>query len=145
MAADAHVAILAMVTNFREGWRTDELHARLANPAARGNLIDNIYSNLLEHRFAGVNVDFEGLRVEDRERMNALMRELRAKLEPAGLLVTQSVPANDRAYDLKTLAALNDLLVIMLYDEHSTAGEPGPVGAVGGVQGRRARLPPRAA
>src|SRR5258708_39365521 len=139
MAADAHVAILAMVTNFREGWRTDELHARLANPAARGNLIDNIYSNLLEHRFAGVNVDFEGLRVEDRERMNALMRELRAKLEPAGLLVTQSVPANDRAYDLKTLAALNDLLVVMLYDEHPTAGGDA---AGGGAPGRRGGVAP---
>ena len=140
MAADAHVPILAMVTNFREGWRTDELHALLANPAARGNLIDNIYSNLLEHRFAGVNVDFEGLRVEDRERMNALMRELRAKLEPAGLLVTQSVPANDRAYDLKTLAALNDLLVVMLYDEHSTAGKPGPVASAGWFEAGLARL-----
>jgi cellulose synthase/poly-beta-1,6-N-acetylglucosamine synthase-like glycosyltransferase/spore germination protein YaaH/peptidoglycan/xylan/chitin deacetylase (PgdA/CDA1 family) len=127
LAADARVPILAMVTNFRAGWQADELHDLLTDPAARNTLIDNVYSNLIEHGFAGVNIDFEGLRAADRERMTALMRELRARLQPAGLLLTQSVPADDAAYDLKALSALNDYLVIMMYDEHSAASGPGPV------------------
>ncbi len=127
MAAAARLPILAMVTNFRDGWRADELHQLLGDAHARRNLVDNIHSNLLEHGFAGVNIDFEGLRLEDRERMNALMRELRAKLAPAGLLVTQSVPPNDPAYDLKTLGAVNDYLVVMVYDERAASSAPGPV------------------
>jgi cellulose synthase/poly-beta-1,6-N-acetylglucosamine synthase-like glycosyltransferase/peptidoglycan/xylan/chitin deacetylase (PgdA/CDA1 family)/spore germination protein YaaH len=131
MAAAARLPILAMVTNFRGGWQAGELHRLLGDAGARRDLVDNIYSNLREHGFAGVNIDFEGLKVEDRARMNALMRELRAKLKPAGLLVTQSVPPDDPAYDLKTLSELNDHLVLMVYDEHSASGAPGPVASGG--------------
>ena len=61
IAEDAHLPILAMVTNFRDGWQAGDLHKILADPDRRANLIDNIYSNLVEHRFAGVNIDLEEL------------------------------------------------------------------------------------
>jgi len=127
LAGAAKLPILAMVTNFRDGWRADELHALLNDPDARTNLVDNIYSNLREHGFAGVNLDFEGLARTDRDQMVQLMRELRAKLHPDGLLLTQSVPARDSAYDLSRLADVADYLVVMAYDEHSQFGAPGPV------------------
>src|SRR5262245_28301411 len=127
LAGSARLPILALVTNFRDGWRADELHALLNNSEARANLVDNVYSNLHEHGFAGVNLDFEGLARTDREQMVQLMRELRAKLHPDALLLTQSVPARDSAYDLPQLAAVADYLVIMAYDQHSQFGMPGPV------------------
>ena len=104
LATAAKLPILALVTNFRDGWRADELHTLLNDPEARTNLVDNIYSNLREHGFAGVNLDFEGLSRTDRDQMEQLLRELRAKLHPDGLLLTQSVPARDSAYDLARLA-----------------------------------------
>src|SRR5262249_51041532 len=118
LARAANLPILALVTNFRDSWRADELHALLNDPEARANLVDNVYSNLREHDFAGVNVDFEGLARADRAQMVQLMQELRAKLHPDGLLLTQSVPARDGAYDLPRLAAVADYLVVMAYDQH---------------------------
>ena len=125
--AAAKLPVLALVTNFRDGWRADELHALLNDTEARANLVDNVYSNLREHGFAGVNIDFEGLARTDRDQMVLLMRELQAKLRPDGLLLTQSVPAHDGAYDLPRLAAVADYLVVMAYDQHSQFGTPGPV------------------
>jgi peptidoglycan/xylan/chitin deacetylase (PgdA/CDA1 family)/GT2 family glycosyltransferase len=127
LAAAAKLPILALVTNFRDGWRADELHALLNDAEARTSLVDNIHSNLREHGFAGVNIDFEGLAQPDREQMVLLMQALQAKLHPDGLLLTQSVPAHDNAYDLPRLAAVVDYLVVMAYDQHSQFGTPGPV------------------
>jgi len=42
IAEDAHLPILAMLTNFRNGWQAGDLHQVLTNPASRKNLIDNI-------------------------------------------------------------------------------------------------------
>ena len=127
LARDEKLPILALVTNFRDGWRGDELHALLNDSEARANLVDNIHSNLREHGFAGVNLDFEGLARIDRDQMVQLVRELRASLHPDGLLLTQSVPARDSAYDLPQLAEIVDYLVVMAYDEHSQFGASGPV------------------
>ncbi|HYL34933.1 MAG TPA: glycosyltransferase [Bryobacteraceae bacterium] len=127
IARDANLPILAEINNFRDGWQAGDLHGVLNITAARENLIDNIYSNLVEHKFAGVNVDLEQLSVRDRGKMVAFMEELHAKLKPAGLLLTQSLPTDDRAYDLKRLAAICDYVVPMVYDEHYQSGQPGPV------------------
>jgi cellulose synthase/poly-beta-1,6-N-acetylglucosamine synthase-like glycosyltransferase/spore germination protein YaaH/peptidoglycan/xylan/chitin deacetylase (PgdA/CDA1 family) len=129
IAHDANLPILAEINNYRaeQGWQADELHRVLNNPGARENLIDNIYSNLVEHKFAGVNVDFEQLKDGDREKMVAFMLALDAKLKPAGLILTESVPTDDSAYDLKRLGEICDYIVPMVYDEHYQSGEPGPV------------------
>jgi len=127
LAAAAKLPILALVTNFRDGWRADELHALLNDAEARANLVDNVSSNLREHGFAGVNIDLEGLARTDRDQMVRLMQELQTKLHADGLLLTQSVPADDSAYDLPRLAAVVDYLVVMAYDQHSQFGMQGPV------------------
>ncbi|MGA2742643.1 MAG: glycosyltransferase [Bryobacteraceae bacterium] len=127
IAAQAKLPILALVTNYRDGWQPGDVRKILNDTGLRADLIDNIYSNLTEHHFAGVNIDFEELTVRDRQPFVAFMRQLRAKLQPAGLLLTESVPIEDAAYDLKQLAQINDYLVPMVYDEHYQSGEPGPI------------------
>jgi cellulose synthase/poly-beta-1,6-N-acetylglucosamine synthase-like glycosyltransferase/peptidoglycan/xylan/chitin deacetylase (PgdA/CDA1 family)/spore germination protein YaaH len=127
IAADAHLPILAMLTNFRDGWQAKDLHSVLTNADSRKDLIDNIYNNLVEHKFAGVSIDFEQLGTKDREPMVRFMEELHAKLHPSGLLLTQSVPVEDPAYDLRRLAQIDDYVIPMVYDEHYQSGEPGPV------------------
>ncbi len=127
IASDAKLPVLVEVNNFRDGWQAGDLANVLNNDGARANLIDNIYSNIVEHKFAGVNIDFEELRQRDRERMVRFMEELRAKLLPAGYILTQSVPTGDDNYDLKRLGEINDYLVPMVYDEHYQSGTPGPV------------------
>jgi peptidoglycan-N-acetylglucosamine deacetylase len=129
IAHDANLPILAEINNYlpERGWQAGDLHRVLNDSDARDNLIDNIYSNLVEHKFAGVNIDFEQLGDRDREQMITFMSALSAKLKPAGLLLTESIPTDDTAYDLKRLAAICDYVVPMVYDEHYQSSEPGPV------------------
>ena len=127
IAADAHLPVLAMVTNYRGGWQAGDLHRVLNSASARADLIHNIYTNLVEHKFAGVSIDFEELPRADKAVMVQFISELRDQLHPAGLLLSQSVPASDDAYDMKRLGELDDYIVPMVYDEHYQSGEPGPV------------------
>jgi cellulose synthase/poly-beta-1,6-N-acetylglucosamine synthase-like glycosyltransferase/peptidoglycan/xylan/chitin deacetylase (PgdA/CDA1 family)/spore germination protein YaaH len=140
IAAQAKLPILALVTNYRDGWQPGDVRKILHDADARADLVDNIYSNLAEHRFAGVNIDFEELTPRDREPLVAFMRQLRAKLQPAGLLLTESVPIEDPAYDLKQLAQIDDYLVPMVYDEHYQSGEPGPIASEAWFQKQIDRL-----
>jgi cellulose synthase/poly-beta-1,6-N-acetylglucosamine synthase-like glycosyltransferase/spore germination protein YaaH/peptidoglycan/xylan/chitin deacetylase (PgdA/CDA1 family) len=127
LARDAKLPILVEINNYRDGWQAGDLHHALSSNDARSNLVDNIYSNIVEHKFAGVNIDFEELQTRDRDKMVAFMEELQAKLKPAGLTVTQDVPTDDDSYDLKRLGQINDYIVPMVYDEHYQSGAPGPV------------------
>ena len=128
IAADAHLPVIAEINNYHDdGWQAEELHRALTDADARENLIGNIQSNLEEHRFAGVCVDFEELKESDREALVRFMEELRAKLKPAGLLLAQAVPVDDDNYDLRRLAEIDDYLMPMVYDEHYQSSPPGPV------------------
>ncbi len=148
IAQDANLPILVQVNNFRGSWQAGDLHTVLNSEHARANLIDNIYANIVEHRFAGVAIDFEQLNTKDRPKLVAFMQELRAKLKPAGYLIAQSVPSDDDvAYDLKTLAAIDDYIIPMVYDEHYQTSQPGPVASESWFKDQLATLakalPPR--
>jgi cellulose synthase/poly-beta-1,6-N-acetylglucosamine synthase-like glycosyltransferase/spore germination protein YaaH/peptidoglycan/xylan/chitin deacetylase (PgdA/CDA1 family) len=127
IAKQGNLPILAMVTNYRDGWQAGDVHKLLNSRDARENLIDNIHGNLEEHGFAGVNIDLELVKKGDRDKLVNFMRELRMKLNPEGYLVTQAIPVDDAAYDGRRLAEFNDYIVPMVYDEHYQSGEPGPV------------------
>ncbi|MDP9169569.1 MAG: glycosyltransferase, partial [Acidobacteriota bacterium] len=124
---EANLPIIAMLTNYRDGWQPGDVRSVLGNAGRRSDLIENIRSNLAEHHFAGINIDFEDLRTRDREPLVTFMRELAAVLHRGGYIVSQDVPPDDDAYDIKRLAEVNDYLVPMVYDEHYQSGEPGPV------------------
>jgi cellulose synthase/poly-beta-1,6-N-acetylglucosamine synthase-like glycosyltransferase/peptidoglycan/xylan/chitin deacetylase (PgdA/CDA1 family)/spore germination protein YaaH len=140
IAAEAKLPIIALVTNYRDGWQPGDVHKILHDADARADLVDNIYSNLQEHHFAGVNIDFEELTPADRQPLVNLMRQLSAKLKPAGLLLTESLPIDDPAYDIAPLAQINDYIVPMVYDEHYQSGEPGPIASQAWFRARVDRL-----
>jgi cellulose synthase/poly-beta-1,6-N-acetylglucosamine synthase-like glycosyltransferase/peptidoglycan/xylan/chitin deacetylase (PgdA/CDA1 family)/spore germination protein YaaH len=127
IAQQANLPILALLTNFRGGWQPDDVRHVINDADLRRDLIVNIRSNLAEHKFAGVNVDFEDMTRRDRAPLVRFMKELAEDLHRNGFIVTEDVPVGDDAYDIKQLAAVNDFLVPMVYDEHYQSGEPGPV------------------
>ena len=131
IARQANLPIVALLTNYRDGWRPEDVGEILKSPQRRADLIESIRSNLDEHKFAGVNIDFEDLPAGDREGLVVFMRELVADLHPRGYIVSEDVPVGNRAYDIERLAAINDYLLPMIYDEHYQSGEPGPVASQG--------------
>ncbi|MDQ2776914.1 MAG: glycosyltransferase [Acidobacteriota bacterium] len=127
IAKQANLPIYAMLTNFREDWQAADVHKILTNPDKGRDLIENIRSNLAEHKFAGINVDFEQLAARDRAPLVRFMQQLAKALHKDGYVVSEDVPVDDEAYDLKSLAAAVDFIVPMIYDEHWETGTPGPV------------------
>jgi cellulose synthase/poly-beta-1,6-N-acetylglucosamine synthase-like glycosyltransferase/peptidoglycan/xylan/chitin deacetylase (PgdA/CDA1 family) len=131
IAKQANLPIYAMLTNFRGAWQARDLHKILRDPNRQRDLIENLRSNLAEHGFAGVNVDFEELAAKDREPFVRFITLLTDTLHQSGYIVSADVPTDDDAYDLKSLAAALDFVVPMIYDEHYQTGEPGPVASQG--------------
>jgi len=127
IAKQANLPIYAMLTNFRGDWQAGDVGKILHDANRQNNLIDNIRANLAEHHFAGVNIDLEQVSAKDRQFLVRFMRQLTQTLHKSGYVVSEDVPVDDDAYDLKALAAATDYLVPMVYDEHYQTGAPGPV------------------
>ncbi|HZI41194.1 MAG TPA: glycosyltransferase, partial [Gemmatimonadaceae bacterium] len=77
----------------------------------------------------GVLVDFE---VADNfphlhEMSMAFTRELRATLQPLGKQVAYAVPAYITNADLRDIAGSVDEVYAMIFDEHYSGGDPGPI------------------
>ncbi|MGH9643029.1 MAG: polysaccharide deacetylase family protein, partial [Terriglobales bacterium] len=132
--------VLAEVTNFRDDqWQAAELHHILSHPALRRRLVKNIHGSVRKYQLAGVNIDFEQVPVTDRAQMTAFVRELHDALKPEGFMLTQDVPTDDPhvpAYDMQALSELNDYVIPMVYDEHFSAGAPGPVASLPWLRGQ---------
>ena len=127
IAKQGDLPIHAMLSNYRGDWQPGDVRKILGDADRRRDLIENIRSNLAEHGFAGVNIDFEELSKRDREPLVRFMRELTETLHKSGYAVSEDVPVDDDAYDLKSLAEVVDYLLPMVYDEHYQTGDPGPV------------------
>ncbi len=134
-AARAHgVAILPVVQNYNSGldhgsgsFDFNRLHLLLSSPARRTAVIAQLQRFVRKGHYQGINVDFETDQENDRAAMTAFMTELAAAFHPLGLLVTQDIQTDSGAYDLPTLSRVDDFLVPMLYDQHSSGTDPGPI------------------
>jgi spore germination protein len=80
--------------------------------------------------FDGVQIDFEGIRAEDRGAYLAFLGKLKASLTP-GKVLSVAVMARTRkledAFDYPAIAAIADRVMVMAYDEHWRTGPPGPI------------------
>ncbi|GAC1655766.1 MAG: glycosyltransferase [Gemmatimonadaceae bacterium] len=125
-------SVFAMVSNFDSTQATfskASLRAMLSRPAARTRAIAQLRDTVTKYDLAGVTVDFEDVPEDLLPAQLEFVRALRAVLAPAGRLVTQAIPASassDPTY-LRKLAQANDKLFAMIFDEHYSASDPGPV------------------
>lgn len=108
----------------------DDLHVALSEPA-RSVLLDNCLAAWREADADGINLDFEGLRGDDRAALTDFALELKARLstERADAELTLATPAVDwsNAWDYAVLAAQTDGLVVMAYGVHWSSSDPGPL------------------
>ena len=114
-----------------------ELFTKIEN---RARLARNIVTLLDSFKYVqGINLDFEGLRPEDRHAYNQFLLEISTRLKAKGYMTTIDVPAKTHedpkhgwsgAFDYAEIARYCDILMIMTYDEHVPFGDPGPVSSV---------------
>ena len=134
-AAAGHLAWPLLANDFSDPSGTSQL---LGSSVAEVSLISTLVGDVRSLHLGGVDLDFEAVPGDDRDALTAFAGSLAAALHGAGAgLAVDVIPSApgavddaSAAYDYAGLAAVADLLVVMTYDEHTAAGNPGPVAGV---------------
>ncbi|WP_244159143.1 glycosyl hydrolase family 18 protein, partial [Bacillus proteolyticus] len=131
LAEKNHVKIMPLLTNYTEKASDPDselIHKLLNSPDhVKIKFINDLVKQVEKNQFSGINIDFEAIPESDRENLTNFMKELTTVFHKHHLLVTQDVPANDKAFDYGALAKVIDRMIVMMYDEHYGAGVPGPI------------------
>jgi cellulose synthase/poly-beta-1,6-N-acetylglucosamine synthase-like glycosyltransferase/peptidoglycan/xylan/chitin deacetylase (PgdA/CDA1 family) len=132
VARDHHVDIQPVFNN-AEGGRFDpaRAHELLRSPVKQDAVVRGVTDWLRQQDFQGLNLDFENLAEGDYARLPAFVVRLRDALHAAGLRLSVDIEVGRPDVPLARLAELSDFVVLMAYNQHSQAGGPGPISAVG--------------
>ncbi|MBO3802252.1 MAG: glycosyl hydrolase family 18 protein [Thermoproteota archaeon] len=133
IARTSNVSIIPLVAN--EGFSKDIAHEFLTNQEIRDKVITNLTSFVVNGKYGGINIDFEGVDPSDREALTEFMNLLSTKLHEQSKVVSIDVPAKtydaregwSGAYDYKALGSCCDYVVLMVYDYHWSGSSPGPI------------------
>ncbi len=77
--------------------------------------------------YRGLTLDFEDFPQASQSGFNALVTSLYSDFHPRNLRLYISVPVGDTNFDLASLAANCDGIILQNYEEHSSLSPPGPV------------------
>ncbi|XP_065336266.1 acidic mammalian chitinase-like [Cloeon dipterum] len=100
-----------------------------SNPSLRATFVNNLYNFVRNYGFNGLDLDWEfpaqrGGGSADKANFAALVRELKAKFSPAGLILSAAVSAGlwaaSVSYDIPQLSANLDFINLMTYDYHGS-------------------------
>lgn len=113
--------VWALVTN---SFDRDLTRKVLASPRARQNVMRQLAVYSLLYDLDGINIDFENVYDEDKDRLTAFVGEMSELFRSMGLVssIDVTVPAQSSywslCFDRKALAEKVDYMMVMTYDEH---------------------------
>jgi spore germination protein YaaH len=131
----------AMVTS----WHGDRFHPRTIRVlAAKPQLLTTTARAIADHaasmKYSGLVLDFEALEPADLQSQIAVIRAIAEAARSRGVSqIALAIPAADSAYPVKPLLAVVDYVIVMLYDQHWTTSEPGPISDPAWVKGALAQ------
>jgi len=151
-AREQGVPLMPLLLNFE--FQPQIAHELLGAEKLQARLIEEVVQVASEHRFYGLQLDFENVPLEDRDRYVAFVRRLRKALRQRGLKLSVAVPAplaatplpgarnattwpqNEQslAFDYRRLGKEADFLTLMTYDHHTAPDAPGPVAGLPWVE-----------
>lgn len=142
IARNNNVAPLATITNLTpEGFSPEITRQVLTFPEQRNRLVNNIYTLVTSKNYAGVNIDFERVREEERDLYTGFLRLLTQRLKSEGYSVSAAIPPKTsedipwlKGYDYGGIGAVVDFVFIMAYDWHVPSTQPGPVAPIAEVR-----------
>jgi len=150
LAKQHRVAVVPLLVN--RGFDQAKLHALLASDAARGRMIASMTELCRRHDYAGFQIDFENLSIDDRDAFTRFYREAADALHEAGRQISVAVVHRPDelagvtayhewmmdswrgGYDLKALADAGDFVTVMTYSQHTRRTPPGPSAALPWVE-----------
>lgn len=134
IARSKKVLPLMSITNIDDkGFNSEIVHVILNNTPVQEILINNILRILTAKGYRGLNVDFEYVPSEDRERYNHFLQELVNRLHPRGYSVSSALApklfSSQRgllyeAHDYSVHGQLLDFVVLMTYEWGWAGGPP---------------------
>jgi spore germination protein YaaH len=137
-AHDKGYKVWALINNSFDKDLTKEL---LASDEAQERAINQIlvYSSI--YNLDGINIDFENVYYEDKDRLTAFIGKLTGALKEQNLIVSMdmTVPSMSRNwsmfYDREKLGQIVDYCIVMTYDEHwASSPVSGSVASIGWVE-----------
>jgi len=93
----------------------------------RQQLIQSIVEKCALYDIDGINIDFENMYKEDKDKFSRFIIELMPRMEEMGIVVSVDVTAPDGApnwsmcYDRNVIGDVADYLVFMAYDQHGNS------------------------
>ena len=144
-AREANVAPLMVITNIEEGgsFDSDLVSTILNDEQVQETLINNVIEILEAKNYYGLDIDFEFIYPEDREKYNDFLRKVVERLEPLGYKVTTAVAPKTsadqpgllyEAHDYPVHGALADHVIPMTYEWGYTYGPPLAVAPINQVR-----------
>lgn len=131
-AAIRRPLVMPVLQNAWNGeWDGKATAALLRDPRRRAALIGSLQGYLDRTGDAGIMFDFENLPPSSMADLVSLVRETRAAFAPRRRLVSITMPIDNPIWPARALAAADDRLILMAYDQHWQGGEPGPIAADG--------------
>ncbi|WP_349407537.1 glycosyl hydrolase family 18 protein [Pseudalkalibacillus sp. SCS-8] len=138
IAKKNNVKPVMTITNIKEGAEFDTELATtiLKSEKIQDTLIANIEKEMKNKGYKGINVDFEFLGKENKERYNQFLRKLTKKLKPQGYIISTAVAPKVKAdqkgvlyegHDYKAHGEIVDYVIIMTYEWGWSGGPPLPV------------------
>ena len=128
-------SVLPSITNLHDDeWDSAEAAADILNPVARRTLIAKLVDLAEKRGFAGYVFDLENLNPASIKAFPSFLGEVRAALKPINREVWTTAPFDDRDWDMRAVQAQTDTVVLMAYDEHWLASDPGALASQGWYQ-----------
>lgn len=119
-----------MVSNAEAG--IDVTSKILNSYSKRQELIENIVEKCVEYELDGINMDFENIYQDDKDKYSRFIIELVPRIQEVGGITSVDVTAPDGGanwslcYDRNLLSDVADYLIFMAYDQYGTGSkEPG--------------------
>jgi cellulose synthase/poly-beta-1,6-N-acetylglucosamine synthase-like glycosyltransferase/peptidoglycan/xylan/chitin deacetylase (PgdA/CDA1 family)/spore germination protein YaaH len=105
----------------------DVLRKFLTSPASRAKAIRQLSAAVTTYGLAGTTLDFENSDPALQPEVLAFAHQLHDAMHAMGKLATQAVAVGDPDAYIQHAGATNDKIFPMLFDEHYSTGEPGPI------------------
>lgn len=137
-AHDKGYKVWALVSNSFDRELTKKI---LASETAKQNIIKQLVVYASVYNLDGINIDFENVYDEDKDKLTQFIGALTAALKEQNLVVSidvtvpSSSPFWSACYDRKALGKIVDYMMVMTYDEHwRTSPVAGSVASIGWVE-----------
>jgi len=139
-AQNNNVVPMMSITNFTpEDPGSDLAQKILSSNELQTTLLDDVVNIMKEKGYQGINIDFENVYPEDREKYNQFLQRSVDRLKPEGYFVSTSVAPKEsadkkgllyEAHDYEAHGRIADFVVLMTYEWGYRLGPPQAISPV---------------